>query len=200
MRMDQQGRQRHWQGHGHGRGFGPRGRGPGSGRMRRGDIRAALLALLAEEPGHGYDLMRRLEDNSGGAWRPSAGSIYPTLQQLEDEGLVTSAHSDGKRVYTLTDAGVAEAERRAEEGGAEPWWVVGEGGVHPGYLFRAIGGLGLAAKQVVKAGTAQQVKRAIDVVDRARRELYGLLAADRSDDVDGAGESEATSSTSSTEA
>jgi DNA-binding PadR family transcriptional regulator len=163
--------------------------------MRRGDIRAALIALLAEEPGHGYDLMRRLEDNSGGAWRPSAGSIYPTLQQLEDEGLVTSAERDGKRVYTLTDAGVAEAARRADEGGADPWWAVAEGGVHPGHLFRAIGGLGLAAKQVVKAGTAQQVERAIDIVDRARRELYGLLASDRSEDADGSGEAEATSST-----
>lgn len=150
--------------------------------MRRGDIRAAMLALLAEAPGHGYDLMRRLEDQSGGAWRPSAGSIYPTLQQLEDEGLVTSTHTDGKRVYTITEAGTAEAERRAEQGGGEPWWSVGEGGLHPGHLFRAIGGLGLAAKQVVRAGTAQQVRRAVDIVDGARKQLYALLATDSPDE------------------
>ena len=86
-------------------GDGPRGRGAGLGRRRRGDIRTAILAVLAEGPGHGYDIITRLEDKSGGAWRPSAGSVYPTLQQLEDEGLATSAESDGKRIYTITAAG-----------------------------------------------------------------------------------------------
>jgi DNA-binding PadR family transcriptional regulator len=150
--------------------------------MRRGDIRTALLGVLAEGPGHGYDLMRRLEEKSGGAWRPSAGSVYPTLQQLEDEGLVTPAESDGKRVYTLTDAGTGEAERRAAEGGADAWWNDRSGSVHPGHLFRAIGALGLAAKQVVRAGTAEQLGAAVDIVDRARKEIYGLLATDSPDE------------------
>src|SRR5262245_53359556 len=81
------------------------------GRMRRGDIRTALLAVLAEAPGHGYEVMQRLEEKSGGAWRPSPGSVYPTLQQLQDEGLVTSTERDGKRIFELTDAGRAEATR-----------------------------------------------------------------------------------------
>jgi DNA-binding PadR family transcriptional regulator len=148
--------------------------------MRRGDIRTALLAVLNEGPGHGYDLMRRLEDKSGGAWRPSAGSVYPTLQQLEDEGLVTAVESDGKRVYTLTEAGVAEAERRSAEAG-DAWWADPDGGVHPGYLFRSIGALGLAAKQVVKAGTAEQLRRTIEIIDRARKDIYELLASDATD-------------------
>jgi DNA-binding PadR family transcriptional regulator len=151
--------------------------------MRRGDIRTALLGVLGEGPGHGYELMRRLEEKSGGAWRPSAGSVYPTLQQLEDEGLVTSTESDGKRVYTLTEAGTAEAARRAAEAG-EAWWAEPAGGVHPGYLFRAIGALGLAAKQVVRAGTAQQLRQAIDIIDGARKEIYELLASDAPDDGD----------------
>ena len=109
--------------------------------MRRGDIRTAILAVLTEGPGHGYDIMSRLQDKSGGMWRPSAGSVYPTLQQLEDEGLVTSADTDGKRVYTVTADGTAEAERRLAEAGGEPWSVDAGGGVHPGHLFRSIGAL-----------------------------------------------------------
>ena len=91
----------------------PRHRG---GRMRRGDIRTALLAALSEGPGHGYDVIKTLEEKSGGAWKPSPGSVYPTLQLLEDEGLVRSTERDGKRVYEITDDGRAEAARRIEEG------------------------------------------------------------------------------------
>ena len=75
------------------------------GRMRRGDIRTAVLAVLAEEPGHGYDVIQRLEEKTAGAWRPSPGSVYPTLQLLEDEGLVRSVERDSKRVYEITDLG-----------------------------------------------------------------------------------------------
>jgi DNA-binding PadR family transcriptional regulator len=101
-----------WHRHGTRHGFGPwteRGRffGPG-------EVRLALLSLLAEGPRHGYELMRRLEDRSGGTYRASAGTVYPTLQQLEDEGLAASEERDGKRVYRITDAGRAELERRAE--------------------------------------------------------------------------------------
>src|SRR6266545_6020465 len=93
----------------------------GGRRARRGDVRTALLSLLADKPMHGYDLIRELEQRSGGAWRPSPGSIYPTLQLLEDEGLVTSQEQDGKRVYTINDAGRAELEERRERGAGDPW-------------------------------------------------------------------------------
>jgi DNA-binding PadR family transcriptional regulator len=176
MRSNHQEMGRNWSGHGHGRGFGPRDRGRGFGRRQRGDIRTALLAILAEGPGHGYDLISRLEEKSGSAWRPSAGSVYPTLQQLEDEGLATSAETDGKRVYTITAAGADEATRRVAEAGAEPWAFGPEGGVHPGHLFRSIGALGLAARQVVHAGTPEQLAKVIEIVDNARREVYRLLA------------------------
>src|SRR3954449_9238200 len=77
----------------------------GGPRMRRGDIRTAVLAVLSEEPGHGYDVIQRLEDKTDGSWRPSPGSVYPMLQLLADEGLARSVERDGKRVYELTDAG-----------------------------------------------------------------------------------------------
>jgi DNA-binding PadR family transcriptional regulator len=89
--------------------------------MRRGDIRTAVLAVLAEEPGHGYEVIQAIEEKSGGAWRPSPGSVYPTLQLLEDEGLARSTEQDGKRVYQLTETGLAEAAKRVEEAGGPPW-------------------------------------------------------------------------------
>ena len=104
---------RHDGGH-DGEGF--EGRGRRGGRMRRGDIRTALLAILVEEPGHGYDLIQRLEEKTAGAWRPSPGSVYPTLQLLEDEGLVRSIERDGKRVFEITDQGRAEATGASRSG------------------------------------------------------------------------------------
>jgi len=110
---------RHWHrrhGRGHGFEFWSGGWG-GAGRARffgPGEVRLALLSLLSERPMHGYELMRELEGRSGGVYRASAGTIYPTLQQLEDEGLVTSESQEGKRVYRLTDAGRRELEARAE--------------------------------------------------------------------------------------
>src|SRR4029077_21230 len=100
--------------------FGPGGHHRGR-RMRRGDIRTALLVAVAENPGHGYDVIRSIEEKSGGAWKPSPGSVYPTLQMLEDEGLMRSVERDGKRVYEVTDAGREEAARRVEEAGGTPW-------------------------------------------------------------------------------
>src|SRR5437763_15200689 len=107
---DMEGHRRGRFGAGHGHPHGPR-------RMRRGDIRTAVLAVLSEGPGHGYDVMQRLEDKTEGAWRPSPGSVYPTLQLLADEGLARSVERDGKRVYELTDACRAETQRRIEEAG-----------------------------------------------------------------------------------
>lgn len=148
--------------------------GGGRRRMRRGDIRRAILSVLGEEPAHGYEVMRRLEARSGGIWRPSPGSVYPTLQMLEDEGLVRSEERDGTRVYELTEAGRAEAA--GEEGGRPPW-DQGDRGRVTALREAAIGAM-VAARQVSATGTPEQIERAVQIVDGARRELYRLLAGD----------------------
>src|SRR4051794_26451555 len=79
--------------------------GRGGKRARRGDIRSAILLLLAEEPRNGYGLMQEIEERSGGIWRPSPGSVYPALSQLEDEGLVRVVEEEGRKTFTLTDEG-----------------------------------------------------------------------------------------------
>ena len=146
------------------------------GRMRRGEIRTALLAVLAEEPGHGYEIMQRLEDKSGGAWRPSPGSVYPTLQMLEDEGLVRSTEQDGKRIYQLTEAGQMESERRTEAAGGPPWAIGGRANSPIGRLRESVMQVHAAARQVGHAGDDAQVERAVEIVRTARQELYRLLA------------------------
>ncbi len=153
--------------------------GPGR-RARRGDVRTALLALVAEKPMHGYDVIRELEERSGGLWRPSPGSIYPTLQMLEDEGLLTSEEIDGKRVYSITDAGRAELAERRERTGGTPPWEVGEGPGWEGFAtFRdSLFQLGAAAMQVARTGTAEQRTRAAEVLAEARKRLYAILAED----------------------
>src|SRR3954469_9912376 len=112
-------RHRHWAG-----GFGP-GFGPGGPRARRGDVRAAILALLAEEPRNGYQLMQEIGERTQGVWRPSPGAVYPALAQLEDEGLVRAEEVDGGRVFTLTDTGRQHVEDNADAIG-KPWEKVTE--------------------------------------------------------------------------
>src|ERR1700727_1315342 len=103
-----------------GPGFGgPRGGGRGRGRARRGDVRLAALRLLAEEPRNGCQLMQTIEERSGGNWRPSPGSMYPTLSQLEDEGLIRTVDEDGTRLFQITDAGRTHLESRSDE--PDPW-------------------------------------------------------------------------------
>ena len=147
----------------------------GGRRARRGDVRTGLLSLLSDKPMHGYDLIRELEERSGGAWRPSPGSIYPTLQLLEDEGLVASEERDGKRVYTINDAGRAELEERRERGGEEPWQFgpLGEG---LGQLRDAGFQLAAAAMQVARTGSEPQRTQAAEILTEARKKLYALLA------------------------
>jgi DNA-binding PadR family transcriptional regulator len=151
------------------------GRGPRAG---RGDVRAAILALLAEQPMHGYQIMRELGERSGGVWRPSPGSIYPTLQQLEDEELVRPETGDaGRRVFALTDAG-REAQAAAA-GGPAPWDEVGvEGDVTALELRDLVGQVVTAARQVLHAGETAQIAQAKDVLRDARRKLYRILAED----------------------
>jgi DNA-binding PadR family transcriptional regulator len=125
---------------------------------------------------HGYDLIRELEERSGGAWRPSPGSIYPTLQLLEDEGLVTSEEQDGKRVYTITDAGRAELEERRARGGSQEPWEFGPLGEGLGQLRES--GFRLGPGPVARTGTEAQRKQAAEVLAEARKKLYALLAED----------------------
>ena len=146
--------------------------------MRRGDIRTALLTALEEGPAHGYEAINRLEQKSGGMWRPSPGSVYPTLQMFEDEGLVRSEQRDGKRVYELTDTGRAQATERAERLGAEPWnsGSEDEGDFHA--LVRSAASMMVAAKQIARMGDAEQMKRATAAIKGTVKQLYQMLAED----------------------
>jgi DNA-binding PadR family transcriptional regulator len=144
---------------------------------RRGDVRASILALLAERPMHGYQVIQELETRSEGRWRPSAGSVYPTLQQLEDEGLVRSEERDGRRVFSLTDAADAELARRPETSGA-PWESMGRSEDSAFELRSLSFQLGAAAMQVAQVGSARSIDQARDVLVDARRRLYRLLAED----------------------
>jgi DNA-binding PadR family transcriptional regulator len=148
------------------------------GRMRRGDIRTALLAILVEEPGHGYDLIQRLEEKTDNAWRPSPGSVYPTLQLLEDEGLVRSGEHNAKRVYEITDAGREEATRRVEEAGGTPWELAGRSDSSVGEFRNAVRQLIMASKQVVTSGNQDQIEKMVEILKRARKEIYTMLAND----------------------
>ena len=158
--------------HPHGRGRG-RGRGRRRGGVARGDVRVAVLALLSEEPMHGYQIMSELADRSGGAWQPSPGSIYPLLQQLADEGLVESTKADGRKVFGLTDAGETSAAETAEQ---TPVWERLAGSAGGRDLRDAVSSLAAAAKQVATTGTAEQVEKATAIVTDARKKLYQLLA------------------------
>jgi DNA-binding PadR family transcriptional regulator len=167
-----------------GPGFGPGGPGPwhrghgGRGRRGRGNVRAAILALLAEEPRHGYAVMTELSARSGGLWRPSPGSVYPVLQQLQDEGLVASRDSEGRKVFELTDAGRRYVEEHAEEL-QEPWQVADHGPrTRVQSLMRATAGLGAAVEQVARHGDDEQAAKALAVLEDARRAMYRILAGD----------------------
>jgi DNA-binding PadR family transcriptional regulator len=139
-------------------------------------VRAAVLALLSEEPRHGYAIMTELTERSGGLWRPSPGSVYPVLQQLQDEGLVTAEESDGRKVFSLTATGRQLVEASPAEF-AEPWSVAGPGPrQRVQTLFEGMTALGSATQQVARLGSAGQAERARAVLDEARRALYRILA------------------------
>lgn len=157
-------------------GHGPRGRrrgGPGRRRGRRGDIRAAILLLLAEQPRHGYEIIGEISERSGGLWRPSPGSIYPTLQLLADEGLVSSDEQSGKRLFELTDSG---SEAASKLDGNPPW----DEFTHDSdpvelELRAAAAALTSAMRQVSTAGSSVQQAKAVTVLNEARSSLYGIL-------------------------
>jgi DNA-binding PadR family transcriptional regulator len=160
--------------HGHG-GHGPHGHGPWS-RARRGNVRAAILSVLAEEPMHGYQIMQQLEERSGGMWRPSPGSVYPTLQLLEDQGFVKGEEVEGRRVFALTEAGKAEAEASRERHGA-PWESSEHGDQGPRFKLRkAVFQIGAAVKQIGTTGSSEQVDTTLEILAETRKRIYSLLA------------------------
>ena len=151
--------------------------GRGGPRARRGDVRAAMLKLLAEEPRNGYQLMQEIEQRSEGVWRPSPGSVYPALQLLEDEGLVTTIQGDGGRSYQLTDAGHAAVEERGDV--PAPWDVVKEDdGPGPRRLGQLIKEVAMATAQVIQSGDAAKMEKAEALMKETRRSLYRILADD----------------------
>ncbi|PWB96613.1 PadR family transcriptional regulator [Salinibacterium hongtaonis] len=142
-------------------------------RMGRGDVRAGILALLAEGPMHGYQIIREIEKRSNGSWKPSPGSVYPTLQLLADEGLIQSEESDGRKTYSLTESGRGEAStaRRA------PWEATtASDGTRSKVLPKAAANLAHAVVQVARGGTNEQAQEAVTVIDEARRKIYAILA------------------------
>jgi DNA-binding PadR family transcriptional regulator len=153
------------------------GRHGGGRRAGRGDIRAAVITLLDEAPMHGYQIIQELVERSHGAWRPSPGSIYPALQLLQDEGLVTAEETDGKRVFTLTDAGREQAAALAD--GPTPWDAAARGEGSGQAALREVGGQLMGAViQVGQAGTPAQIEAAKALLTATRRDLYRLLAED----------------------
>ncbi|MFB7337371.1 PadR family transcriptional regulator [Streptomyces adustus] len=170
-----------------GPGFGPGGFGPGGGpwggrgrgggprgRARRGDVRASILALLKDRPMHGYEMIQEIAERSGGAWKPSPGSVYPTLQLLEDEGLIISETEGGKKLFALTEQG----RTAAEEGADAPWEEASRGVDWEALSEIRQAGFGLmeAFGQVWKTGSKEQREKALAVINDARKKLYLILA------------------------
>ena len=167
-------------GFGPGFGFGPgrggRRGGPRGGRGRRGDVRAAILKLLTDRPMHGYEMIQEINERSQQLWKPSPGSVYPTLQLLVDEGLLVATETEGsKKLFELTEEGRAAAEKIE----TAPWDEITEG-ADPGAvsLRAAVGQLMGAVAQSAHAASAEQRQRIIDIVNNARRDIYSILGED----------------------
>jgi DNA-binding PadR family transcriptional regulator len=155
-------------------------RGPGRRFFRQGEVRLALLSLLQDEPAHGYELMKRLEERSGGMYRASAGTVYPVLQQLEDEGLVRIEEADGKKVYNLTEAGREELLLFQED--VERIWTRATGwkdwsvnmGPETAEIWGSWGRLSKAAFKAAAKADFENTERVREILDRARKELEEL--------------------------
>jgi DNA-binding PadR family transcriptional regulator len=160
---------RMWKG---GPGWGPHRH--GRGRRRRGDVRFALLRLLGEEPRNGYQLMKEIEERSDGVWRPSPGSVYPTLSQLQDEGLIRSVDAG----FEITDAGREHLESRVDE--PAPWEPPAEDADNPlAELAPLVVQIGKATFQVASVGDPAQRERARELLAETRRALYRILAEEK---------------------
>ena len=146
-------------------------RGP---KARRGDVRAAILSVLADAPRNGYQVIQEIAERTGGAWKPSPGSIYPTLQQLEDEGLVAQSEDGGRKAYALTDEGRRYVDGHPDEMAA-PWAAMTESETE-GDLRPMLGQVAAAMWQVMAVGNPEQQAAARDAVVELRKTLYGILA------------------------
>ncbi|HEU5486307.1 MAG TPA: PadR family transcriptional regulator [Microlunatus sp.] len=179
-----------WAGMGHGfggPGFGgpPWARGMRGPKARRGDVRAAILSVLADQPRNGYQVIQEIAERTSGAWKPSPGSIYPTLQQLEDEGLVVQVEEGGRKAYALTDDGRDYVSSHPEEMAA-PWAAMSDNDTD-GDLRPLLGQVAAAMWQVMAVGSPEQQAAAKDAIVELRKTLYGILAdgdTDGSDDAD----------------
>jgi len=163
-------------------GWSPFGRGP---KVRRGDVRAAALSLIAEQPRNGYQIIQEIAERSNGLWRPSSGSVYPALQQLEDEGLIRVEVEEGRRAFCLTDAGREYVETHKEELTA-PWDEVTAGVDDKALgMWQLMGQVAMAVAQVHHAGTPAQSAQARQILSNARRSLYQILAEGEDDPSEG---------------
>lgn len=157
------------------------GRGP---KVRRGDVRAAALVLLAEQPRNGYQIIQEIAERSDGYWKPSSGSVYPALQLLEDEGLVEVDTQEGRRTFRLTEAGRTYVEEHKAELGA-PWEAmkadVDDNSVE---LHTLLGQVAMAVVQVYQAASPAQLQQARQVLIDARRSMYQILAEDEAERLD----------------
>jgi DNA-binding PadR family transcriptional regulator len=157
-------------------GFGPRGfTGPGLQRKRRGDVRIAILSLLADKASNGYGLIKEIGERSGGTWMPSPGSVYPTLQQLVDEELIEGAGKGPRQEFQLTDAGRAYVAEHAEEL-TRVWEGASERADADAGLHESIGQLMGVVHQFRFAASAEQRAKAIEILDATRKSLYSVLA------------------------
>lgn len=152
--------------------------GHGPKRMGHGDVRGAILILLSERPMHGYQIIQEITERSGGLWRPSPGSVYPALQQLEDEGLVRIEQGEGRKVAYLTDEGLAYVQEHRDELGT-PWETASENfGEELLEMRGLVGQVAMAAMQVAQAGSNKQIAEARQLLADVRRQLYRILAED----------------------
>ena len=164
---------------------GPRGRGRGRGRAGRGDVRAAIISLLSEEPRNGYQIIQEINERTGGLWRVSSGSVYPAISQLEDEGLIEPTDGNGRKLFALTEAGREHAEQNAEH--LTQLWEAGAEDARLTEFLRyreLIGQLVAATRQVNEVGSTAQRAEAKQVLVRARQALYKILAADAAEDAE----------------
>ena len=146
-------------------------RGP---KARRGDVRAAILSVLSDAPRNGYQVIQEIAERTAGAWKPSPGSIYPTLQQLEDEGLVAQTDDGGRKAYALTDDGRSYVESHPDEMAA-PWAAMTDTETE-GDLRPVLGQVAAAMWQVMAVGSPEQQTAARDAIVELRKTLYGILA------------------------
>jgi len=146
-------------------------------KARRGDVRAAILAVLSETALNGYQIIQEIAKRSGGVWKPSPGSIYPTLQQLEDEGLVRQETDGGRRAFTLTDEGKTYVAEHADEVNA-PWQAMSEASSDDDGLKPLIGKVAAAVWQILAVGTPEQQAQGREALIELRKRLYAILAED----------------------